>query len=198
MPGTPHAAIVALMARTGTVISNPNTGERVRWHLTGTETDGRLVRAEWWTEPGGGVSFEHVHREAEERFEVLAGHLAAEVDGRRVDIGPGEREALPAGVPHRWWNAGGDELHFMLEIAPAGHFVETIETLFGLAREGRVRSNGMPGLLQLAVMSRAFDFEAHPSSPPLPVLRALAAVLAPIGRLAGRRPTYPRFSPTSH
>jgi mannose-6-phosphate isomerase-like protein (cupin superfamily) len=182
------------MTRTGDILHNPVTGERVKWHLRSADTDGKLVRAEWWARPGGGVTFEHVHRDAEERFEVLAGHLAAELDGKRVDVGPRERIALPAGIPHRWWNAGGEDLHFFLEIEPPGHFEQTIETLFGLARESRVKGDGSPDLLQLAVMARAFGFEAYPTSPPLPVLRAAATVLAPLGRALGRRATYPRFS----
>ena len=194
MPGPALPGDGRAMARNGQILHNPVTGERVKWHLTSEETGGRLVRAEWWARPGGGVTFEHVHREAEERFEVLAGHMAAELDGRRVDLGPGERIALPAGIPHRWWNAGPDDLHFVLEIEPPGYFVETVETLFGLAREGSVKRDGSPDLLQLAVMARAFGFEAYPTSPPLPLLRAAAVVLSPLGRALGRRPTYPRFS----
>jgi mannose-6-phosphate isomerase-like protein (cupin superfamily) len=182
------------MTRHGQILENPVTGERVKWHLTSADTDGRLVRAEWWASPGGGVRSEHVHRDAEERFEVLAGHMAAELDGKRVDLGPGERIVLPAGIPHRWWNAGGDDLHFLVEVEPPGHFEQTIETFFGLARERGTKADGSVGLLQLAVMARAFGFEAYPTSPPLPVLRAAAAVLAPLGRALGRRPTYPRFS----
>jgi mannose-6-phosphate isomerase-like protein (cupin superfamily) len=182
------------MTRNGQILHNPVTGERVKWHLTSADTDGRLIRAEWWARPGGGATFEHVHREAEERFEVLAGHMAAELAGKRVDLRRGERISLPPGVPHRWWNAGGDDLHFLLEIEPPGHFEQTIETLFGLAREGRVKANGSPDLLQMAVMGREFGFEAYPASLPLPLLRAAAGVRAPLGRALGRQPVYPAFS----
>ena len=167
------------------IIHNPATGERVHWLLTSAESDGRLVRAEWWTLPGGGVVFQHIHVESEERFEILSGRMAADVGGRRIELGPGERVSLPPGVPHSWWNCGGEELHFVLEIEPPGHFEETIETLFHLAREGRVRKDGSPRLLQMAVMASEFGLEAYPTSPPLPVLRAAAAVLAPVGRALG-------------
>ena len=169
----------------GAILHNPTTGERVRWLLTSAESGGRLVRAEWWARPGGGVAFEHIHAEAEERFEVLSGRMAAEVGGRHIELGPGERASLPPGVPHRWWNAGGEELHFVLEIEPPGNFERAIETLFGLARQGRLRKDGSPGLLQMAVLARELGLEAYPSSPPLPVLRAATAVLAPIGRALG-------------
>jgi hypothetical protein len=85
-------------------------------------------------------------------------------------------------------------VHFVLEVSPAGHFEETIELFFGLGREGKVRSDGMPGLLQTAVTTHAFGFEAYPPALPLPLLRAAAAVLSPVGRLMGLRPSYPRFA----
>lgn len=194
MPTGPLRRDLLDMATPGHTTENPRTGERVKWHLTSAETEGRLVRAEWWTRPGGGVTFEHVHRDAEERFEVLSGRMSAELGGRRVDLVARERIVLPPRVPHRWWNSGGEDLHFIVEVDPPGHFEETIETLFGLAREGRVRADGSPGLLQLAVMAREFGLEAYPTSPPLPVLRAATALLAPVGRALGRRATYPRFA----
>jgi quercetin dioxygenase-like cupin family protein len=179
---------------TDPILTNPSTGERAKWLLTGEESDGRLVRAEWWTSPGGGVLAPHVHRVAEERFQLLGGRMTAELDGREITLAGGDSLVLPAGVPHRWWNAGDEELHFIVEVEPAGHFEATIETLFGLAREGRVSKGGSPGLLQMAVIGKEFGFEAYPPSPPLPLLRAAAAVLAPLGRALGRRATYPRFS----
>jgi quercetin dioxygenase-like cupin family protein len=183
------------MAHAGQVIENPVTGERARWLVTAAETGGRLVRAEWWARPGGGVQAEHVHRTATERFQVLSGRLAGTLGGERFELGPGEEAALPPGVAHTWWNPSADEdLHFVLEVTPAGHFEETIELVFGLAREGKVRSDGLPRLLQTAVTVRAYGLEAFPTSPPLPVLRAAVAVLAPIGRLAGKRPHYERFA----
>ena len=183
------------MATAGQIIDNPVTGERVRWLTTAAETDGRLVRAEWWTRPGGGVRFEHIHREASERFEVLSGRLSGTLGGARFDLDPGEHRSLPPGVAHAWWNESEDEdVHFVLEISPAGHFEETIELFFGLGREGKVRPDGMPKLLQTAVTTHAFGFEAYPTAVPLPVLRAAAAVLSPLGRLMGLRPSYARFA----
>ena len=182
------------MAIPGQTITNPVTGERCRWLVTSAETGGQLVRAEWWARPGGGVRFEHVHRHAEERFQVLAGRLSGTLDGEPFELGPGESASLPPRVPHTWFNDGDEDVHFVVEVSPAGHFEETIETVFGLGREGKVGADGLPGLLQMAVMLRAFGFEAYPTSPPLPALKALSALLAPFGRLRGLRPHYPRFA----
>ena len=53
-----------------------------------------------------------------------------------------------------------------------------------LQREGRVRSNGIPGPLALAVLLREYR-DVFRVDGPDPVLRFLYAVLAPLGRLRG-------------
>jgi mannose-6-phosphate isomerase-like protein (cupin superfamily) len=103
------------MAHSGQIVDDPQTGGRVKWHLTPADTGGRLLRAEWWMPAGGGMRGEPLRRSVEERIEILAGRLTAELDGRRVELGPGEHLAVPAGVRRRWWNAGDEELHFITE-----------------------------------------------------------------------------------
>jgi mannose-6-phosphate isomerase-like protein (cupin superfamily) len=63
------------------------------------------------------MSGEPLRRSVEERIEILAGRLTAELDGRLVELGPGEYLAVPAGVRRRWWNSGDEELHFIAERA---------------------------------------------------------------------------------
>ena len=123
------------MATAGETIENPVTGERFKWHQTAADTGGRLVRHEGWVRPGGGVRTEHVHRHSEERFELLAGRMALEIDGHRSTLAAGDSATAPAGVPHRWWNDGDDELHFVVEVDPPLRFELVIETMFRLARE---------------------------------------------------------------
>jgi hypothetical protein len=45
--------------------------------------------------------------------------------------------------------------------------------------------------LQAAVIARSYAGEFRLASPPWPVQQLLFAILAPIGRLLGHRPTYP-------
>jgi mannose-6-phosphate isomerase-like protein (cupin superfamily) len=182
------------MARAGEIIENPASGERVKWHVTSADSDGRLVRAEMWVRPGGAVPMKHVHRRSDERFEIIGGTLGVDIGGERTELVQGDRATVPAGTPHAWWNAGEDEVHVMVEIEPALRFEEMIETMFGLARDGKVGPGGRPRLLQIAVFGRAFMDEVHVASPPLWVQRVLFAVLDPIGRVLGRRPTYPAYS----
>jgi mannose-6-phosphate isomerase-like protein (cupin superfamily) len=182
------------MARQGHTIENPASGERIKWHLTSADTDGELVRAEVWVRPSGAVPGAHIHRRSEERFELIAGTMGIQRGGDRVELTRGQRATVPAGVEHRWWNAADDELHFMVELQPALHFEQLMETVAGLARDGRTRPNGFPGLLQLAVIARDYGDEVQSTVPPLWLQRPLFAVLAPIGRALGRRSVYEAYS----
>ncbi len=118
------------MARARQTIEHPVTGELIRWHLTGADTDGTLARAEWRVPAGGRVGVEHVDALAEERVEVLAGSLTGRVDGAVVTLGPGESCSVPADVPRGWANAGPGELRLMLELVPAGGFEAAVDAHF--------------------------------------------------------------------
>jgi mannose-6-phosphate isomerase-like protein (cupin superfamily) len=86
------------MARKGQIMENPVTGERFRWHLTEADTGGRLVRAEAWVNPGGGVRTEHFHPHSGERFEVLSGRMTLERGGEPHVLLGGDRTAVAPGV----------------------------------------------------------------------------------------------------
>jgi hypothetical protein len=55
------------MIRTGDVITNPVTGERLRFLKTARDTGGELVRVEVTVEPNGFVAAAHVHPHQSER-----------------------------------------------------------------------------------------------------------------------------------
>ena len=65
------------------------------------------------------------------------------------------------------------------------------ETICGLARDEKTNGKGTPNLLQAAVIARSYAGEFRLATPPWPVQQLLFAILAPIGRLLGHRPTYP-------
>jgi mannose-6-phosphate isomerase-like protein (cupin superfamily) len=178
------------MFRAGDTIDNPITGERIVFHRTASETNGAEVVIETIVQPGGFVAAAHVHPEQEERFRVLQGRVAFRAGREQLELGPGERLIVPAGTAHRFWNAGEGEARFLCEVRPALKFEQLLATMFALAADGKTNRKGMPNPLRLAVIARAhFDTVQLPAAP---TIQALAlAVAAPLGRLAGYRPTYP-------
>jgi mannose-6-phosphate isomerase-like protein (cupin superfamily) len=91
--------------------------------LTAAQTGGRLVRTEIWVRAGAGMSADRVHPHSEKRFEVLAGRMVLEREGRQQVLLAGERGRVPAGVPYRWCNGGAEELNVIVDLdvsPPAG------------------------------------------------------------------------------
>jgi hypothetical protein len=96
------------------------------------------------------------------------------------------------GSPHRWWNAGGEDLHILTEFRPALKTEVFFETLFGLARDGKLDAQGMPVFLQVAALVPPFDM--YLAKPPVPLQKALFAIVGPIAHWRGFRAAYPEYS----
>jgi len=178
------------MIRTGDTIENPVTGERITFLATSTDTDGDAVVIETVVQPHGFVAAAHVHPSQSERFAVAAGQLGLRVGRKKMTLGPGEVAMVEAGTAHRFWNAGEEQVRFVCEVRPALQFESLLETMFALAADGKTNRKGMPNLLRLAVIARAYFDVVRLPFPPAVVQRAGLALGAPVGRLLGYRPTY--------
>lgn len=183
------------MIRTGSVLDNPVTGERLIFRRSAADTGGELVVVECIVQPGGAVAAAHVHPRQEERFEVLRGTLGVRLGRKRLTAGPGERITVPAGTAHKFRNAGDGEVHFVCEIRPAGQFEQLVETMFGLACDGRTNRKGMPNPLRLAVIARHHFADLRLPFVPAWLQRSALACGAPLGRLCGYGPTYEPAAP---
>jgi mannose-6-phosphate isomerase-like protein (cupin superfamily) len=178
------------MIRTGTVIENPLTGERIVFRKTSRDTGGQAVVIETFVQPNGFVAAAHVHPSQEERFEVLRGSVGFKIGRRKIVAGPRSRVTVPAGTPHKFWNAGDVEAQFVCEVRPALQFESLLETMFALAADGKTNRKGMPNLLRLAVIAHAHFDTVRLPFPPAILQRAGLALGAPAGRLLGYEPTY--------
>jgi mannose-6-phosphate isomerase-like protein (cupin superfamily) len=178
------------MIHAGDSIENPVTGERLVFRQTSRETNGEAVVVETFVQPHGFVAAAHVHPDQEERFEVLRGSIGFRVGRKSFVAGPGQRVTVPAGQPHKFWNAGDDVAHFVCEVRPALQFESLLETMFALAAEGRTNRKGMPNPLQLAVIAHAHFDTVRLPFPPAILQRIALALGAPLGRAVGYRPTY--------
>lgn len=171
------------MARVGQEISNPRTGQR----MTVLEMSEELLRIDSVSPLSEEREPLHVHPCQESGAELLSGSLVFEVDGVQTKLAPGESISIPANTPHRFWNDGDGDAHWIGHFRPALATVDFFETLFALAAADELDAKGMPRPLQLAVMVPEFANEIRPLSPPWPVLRAIAVVLAPLARARGYR-----------
>jgi len=178
------------MFHAGDQIENPLTGERLVFHETSAETNGERVVFETTVQPGGFVAAAHVHPFQTEQFEVLAGTLGMRRGKEKVEFRAGDSVEVVSGTPHKFWNAGHDEVRFVCTVTPALEFERLIATMYSLAAAGKTNRKGMPNPLRLAVIANHhFDDVRLPLVPH--ALQKLALVLgAPAGRILGFGPTF--------
>jgi mannose-6-phosphate isomerase-like protein (cupin superfamily) len=180
------------MIRKGDTIRNPVTGERVTFLQTAAETGGTAVVIDTSVAPNGFVAAAHVHPLQSERFEIVTGRAEFRVGSERMTAGPGDVVTVEAGTPHHFRNAGNEELRFVTEVRPALGFETFLETMYGLAADGKTNKKGLPNPLRLAVIMRDhFDLVRLPF-PPAFLQKAGLMLGAPLGRLLGYGPRYVR------
>jgi quercetin dioxygenase-like cupin family protein len=185
------------MAHQGETIENPLSRERMTFLETTEDTNGQYFRFEFVAPPGWAVS-EHIHPRQEERTEMFSGALDGRVAGEEIGLLPGEVRVVPPSVVHAWRNPSDEqEARFSVTFRPALNMESGFETSWGLARDGKATKAGVPkNPLQLAVLASEHKDEAYLTRPPIPVQKALLAildVLAPVGRMLGYRARFPEY-----
>ena len=177
----------------GESLDNPVTGEfgvivKAPW-----EGEDRSFEGELFVQPGGAVIGEHVHRNFDERFTVTAGRIAFRLDGVESVAGPGDVVEIPSGHWHDWWNAGEEQAAALAYVSEGDRFLQMIETIWGLARDGHTNSKGLPDPLQLAMFATEFRDVLVLRRPPAAIQSLLFGLLRPIARARGYRGTYPQY-----
>jgi quercetin dioxygenase-like cupin family protein len=169
------------------------SGERFRILKSARDTEDGLLQMEYFAPPRTNIR-EHTHRHQEEQYEVISGALGIRVGGQESILVPGQSAVGPAGVPHSWWNPSNDkEGCYLFGIRP-GLDVETwLETMLGLARDGKSIGMIPKNPLQLAVLIDEVGSWLV-LTPPVKVLLAPVALLAFVGKLLGYRARYPEYS----
>jgi len=183
---SPQGLAWAGMAQSSEQISN-GAGMSLQFLKTAADTDGELLEMEATYEPSRGKPPEHFHPRQSEHFEILEGTMHALIAGEERELRSGDTIDIEAGVPHSMWNEGPDRARTLWQTRPALRTEDFFESLFRLAKESSSGEARKPGALRTAVFASEFRNEFRTTSP-RPAIQAVAvAVLAPIGRLLGRK-----------
>lgn len=180
------------------IVEAPKSGKHVRYLETADETDGEYARFEMWLDipPESHGPMKHVHPEQDEYLEVRRGVLGVWHDGTTRHLSAGESTEIPAGEPHKFWNAGDEELHVVGEVRPALRTESFMYLTYGLTRDFVATPSGMPlNPLRLAPVLDEFDDLLYLALFPIWLQRLGIQLLAPIGRLCGYGTDYPEYVP---
>lgn len=178
------------MPAKGQKLVNPKNGEYFEFFKTAEETGGTSATIRLLLKPGGFKPVMHKHLYQDETFEVISGQLTYVLEGSPpVAIGPGEKVTLPKGVGHTHFNGGNEDLLMHQTATPALDFEPFLEALHYQIVKGNVKA-GQPPFLQLMVWMNELEGKSCVANIPVGVQKALAAVLAPLGKLAGYKAFY--------
>src|ERR671915_383239 len=173
----------------GQTLQNPVTGERFTFTHTAASTGGELLAFDLGLAVGGAVPIPHVHPIQTERFEILDGSVRFRIGLRTRLAEPGDVVEVAPGVIHSFANAGDDEARLHVEVRPALAMEKMLAEVVAMAEAGRMTRRGLPrNPLDLAVLARKYDQEAHA---PLLTVGVQRLLLAPLVFSARRRRANP-------
>lgn len=125
--------------------NNPILGNRIEFKELCEETNGTRTVAEITLDPFGAVPM-HYHNEFSEYYEVLDGELKMQIGKEIRTLRKGEYALIPIKMVHRYFNATDRTVKFKVVIQPGNiGYQLLVSVLNGLARDGRVKRNGLPG-----------------------------------------------------
>jgi len=177
--------------RAGEVYEHPH--ERMVVRVGTAESQGRELVADFYV-PGNAPGVpSHLHPQLEESLTVIHGQVEVVLAGKRKILGPGELVRVPPKTPHSW-RPLGEDVRILGEIRPAARFEEMWRQFMGLSQDGKLgrMGNRLPFLQAMAMIHEFPDVMAL-AGPPVFLQHALAAVLAPIGRLRGYKGKYEEY-----
>jgi quercetin dioxygenase-like cupin family protein len=181
------------MATKGQVLTNPHTRDIFEFIETSADTSGERVTIKMTLNSRGQLVPEHLHTLQEEHYEVLSGTFTGVYEGQSRELRKGESITLPVNKPHNHFNNSDEPAVIIQTVSPALDFEYFIESLIGLASDGKM-PNGKAGLMQELVTLKYIDSKAFLASIPLGLQKVLMNVLGPIGRLVGYRAIYKKYT----
>ena len=91
----------------------------IRFLLDSDDTAGRFSMFEFLAPPGARVPAPHYHEHVDEVAYGLEGVLTFTVEGRSVELRPGDHCFIPRGVVHHFVNAGPEPTRTLSVLSPA-------------------------------------------------------------------------------
>lgn len=158
-------------------------GEIITFKNIIKEPDGDKIVAEATCTPHAGPAM-HVHYRQDEGHTVMQGTMGCQIYGQApVYYQTGQEAVFLRGLPHRFWNAGDDELHLKSWAKPANSIVFFLSTLFAAQLKS---GSHRPELFDAAYLLMHYKREYGMPELPVYIRNILMPVTYSIGNLLGK------------
>lgn len=181
------------MAYPNKIIRQPHIRQTIRFLKTARDTGGELLEMESTYDAHSAEPPPHYHPQQAEDFRVESGAISVRIHRQIRILNAGDQLHIPANTVHAMWNHTRERSVVNWQVRPAMNTEYFLETMIGLANDGKTDDNGKPGLLQLALSVPYFAPVFRLTKPPYWLQRLLFTLLAPLARLSGRKPVYDTY-----
>jgi mannose-6-phosphate isomerase-like protein (cupin superfamily) len=164
-------------------LENRHTGEILRMRRV-RDADGQTVLAlDGSLPPRADGPPLHIHFQQREEGIVKAGTFGAQVGTEKIIVPTGGTAVLPAGVPHRWWNAGDDVLELSGQTIPAGDLDFYLQAVFAVLNAS---PSGRPSIFYIAHVAWRHRHTEALAMPPRSIQRIVLPLILSVGRILGK------------
>ena len=181
------------MAYRNKSICNKPTGVDVIFLQTSKDTNGALLEMQATYRPRSREPVVHYHPVQTELFTVISGELTVRLIGKLVTLRRGEQLEIKPNTVHSMWNNSGEPTVVNWKVQPAMKTEYFMETAAGLATDGKTNLDGMPDLLQSALMANHFSREFRLAKLPFAIQQIAFLFLVPMAILFGKKAVYSKY-----
>lgn len=158
-------------------------GEKMIFKEIIKEPDGDKVIIEGTCTPKAGPAL-HVHFKQDEALTVVQGKMGCQILGQEpVYYSVGQTATFLRGVPHRFWNAGEDELVLSSWIKPANSIIFFLSTLYAAQKKTGTKR---PEMFDAAYLMTRYKHEYDLPELPSFVKKVVMPATYLIGQLLGK------------
>ncbi len=158
-------------------------GEKIIFKEIIKEPDGDKVILEGHCKPMAGPTM-HVHFKQDEAITVVKGKMACQVLGKKpVYYTEGQTASFLRNTPHRFWNAGEDELVTTGWVKPANSIIFFLTTLYAAQKKS---GKGRPEAFDAAYLMTRYKYEYGLPELPTIVKKVIMPITYFIGKLMGK------------
>ena len=164
-------------------LENRNTGEILRIGRVRDAEGQTILTIDGSLPPRKNGPPLHVHFHQREEGVVKAGSLGALIGKETVVVPAGGVGLFPAGVSHKWWNAGDDVLELSGRVIPAGDLDRFLQALFAVLNAS---ASGRPSIFYLAHVLWRHRHTQAVLVPPRAVQMIVFPIVLFMGRVLGK------------
>lgn len=158
-------------------------GEKIIFREIINEPDGDRVIIEGHCEPEAGPTM-HVHFKQDETITVVKGKMGCQIFGQEpVYYSAGETATFLRNTPHRFWNAGEDDLEISGWVKPANSIIFFLTALYAAQKKS---GTGRPEAFDAAFLMTRYKNEYDLPELPSFVKNVIMPVTYFIGQMLGK------------